>query len=308
MSRLVSGILVFLPFITTGLSVGQSDILVKRIPFPSYIQWKTIGGVEVSLIAAAWGPANSPEMFSKGREKFPREEPAFPADRPYALALQFQAKAPGTFQEMFTPSGLVRITNVGGDLELPQMLTPSGFVRSPGAQTPSDIHFHHSNKAEFWDFFPAPADQNEFLFQVFPPSGSLGVSANLASSFRVILKHNDLVITNALPVTHRECSDFTKSFAGTIGPKAQVNLQLAAEGSTLSGTEQYARVGTTLWLAGQVDSFGNFVLEERYPKDRVTGILKGKFSPGCRTLSGYFSKPDGSRLLPFDFQEAESTK
>jgi hypothetical protein len=60
----------------------------------------------------------------------------------------------------------------------------------------------------------------------------------------------------------------------------------------------------TLWLRGGVDSLGNFVLEEHYPDNRITGIFKGQFSDGCQMMRGYFSKPDGSRLLPFEFRPA----
>jgi hypothetical protein len=112
-----------------------------------------------------------------------------------------------------------------------------------------------------------------------------------------------LVILNASPGAHSQCSDFTKTFSGAIGPDAQASLELTAKGTTLSGTEQY--VGNTLWLEGRVDSLGNFVIEERYPKDRLTGTFKGKFSTGCRSMSGYFSKPDRSRLLPFEFHQRD---
>jgi len=67
------------------------------------------------------------------------------------------------------------------------------------------------------------------------------------------------------------------------------------------------RIGTTLWLQGSADSLGTVALEERYPKDVVTGIFKGSFSQGCRVISGLFSKPDGSRLQPFEFREARTS-
>jgi len=88
-----------------------------------------------------------------------------------------------------------------------------------------------------------------------------------------------------------------------VGANVGVKLQLTRQNAALSGTEQYSRIGTTLWLKGTADSLGNLVLEERYPKDVVTGIFKGSFSQGCRVISGHFSKPDGSRLQPFEFHE-----
>ena len=311
MPRIVAVVLAFVSFAATLFAAQASKILEKAFPFPSPIQWRFPNpDVEVSLIDAAWGPANSLEMISKGREKLPSEgretlpseKPAFLPDRPYVLALKFQAKLSGHFlTQMSTCSTLVRISDVNGSYEAPTMLTSSGLVPIPGTIAGAyDIHFSRNNTTEFWDFFPASPDQKEFLFQATPGGAQV--------SFRVILKDNDLAIVNASPGAKRQCPDFTKSFSGTVGSNAQVSLQLTANRTTLSGTEQYVRIGKTLWLTGQIDSFGNFVLEERYPRDRLTGIFKGRFSLGCQTMSGYFSKPDGSRLLPFEFQEPQSTE
>ena len=96
---------------------------------------------------------------------------------------------------------------------------------------------------------------------------------------------------------------FERAFAGTMGADVSVKWQLTRHNATVSGTEQYARIGTTLWLQGTADSLGSVVMEERYPKDVITGIFKGTFAPGCRIISGFFSKPDGSRLQPFEFRE-----
>jgi hypothetical protein len=79
-----------------------------------------------------------------------------------------------------------------------------------------------------------------------------------------------------------------------------------ARRSTLSGTGQYERVGETLWVKGSTDSLGNFVLEERYSEGQITGTFKGKFSDGCQVMQGYFAKPDGSRLQPFEFRQVHS--
>lgn len=94
------------------------------------------------------------------------------------------------------------------------------------------------------------------------------------------------------------------NFEGTMSADLRVKWQLTRRDTGISGTEQYVRVGTTLRLEGSADSLGNFVIEERYPKDVVTGIFKGHFSQGCRMISGFFSKPDGSKLQPFEFHKS----
>jgi len=153
---------------------------------------------------------------------------------------------------------------------------------------------------QYWDFFAVPAGQKEFLFEVHSPAQSV-------QYFTVVLKDNNLAVINSTPTTESACLQFDKSFSGSIGADSLVSLQLKRQNQVLSGTEQYAKVGKTLWLNGTVDSLGYFSLKESYPKDNATGILKGKFDAGFQTMSGYFSRPDGSRLLPFDFHELQPT-
>jgi hypothetical protein len=88
-----------------------------------------------------------------------------------------------------------------------------------------------------------------------------------------------------------------------VGADIRLTLQLTRNNSTVSGTEQYLRTGKTTWLLGTADSLDNLVIKERYPEDQITGIFKGRFSQGCQVITGFFSKPDGSRLEPFEFRE-----
>jgi len=282
---------------------SASNDLEKTLAFPPPVQWKA-GGAEISLIGVAWGPADSPKMISKGREDTHVKKPEFYADRTYVLALGFRAKLPNVASvEMYVPSGLGLIRNADGDIEAPMELTAAGFMPFSGSPGTFDVHFNRSGSTEYWDLFPVSADQKEFLFQVVSVSGHMGLSGNTQLSFRVVRQDEDFVILNAMPMADA-CLNFGKDFVGTVGASARVKLELTRENETVSGTEQYVRVGTTLWLQGKADSLGNLVIEERYPKDRVTGIFKGKISQDCRAVSGFFSKPDGSALQPFEFHEA----
>jgi len=285
---------------SAGLASGApaSDVITKKLEFPSPVQWKA-GNIEVSLIGVAWGLADSPEMISRSpQETHLVRKPEFYPDRPYVLALNFRAKLPNVVPNpiSYSTSGLGRVKNTDGDVEAPMELTQSGFVPFSGSPGVYDIHFNRNNTTEYWDLFPASPDQREFLFKVFSP-GSSGLS------FKIIRKDDDFVIVNASPGRETSCQTFNRRFAGTIGAHTSVMLQLARQNTALSGTEQYSRIGTTLWLRGTADSLGNLVLEERYPKDIVTGIFKGSFSQGCGAISGLFSKPDGSRLQPFEFHQ-----
>ncbi len=300
--------IVFLSIVRAGVAAQPSNILEKSFAFPPPVQWIS-GNWEVSLIGVAWGPANSPEMISKGHgERFSGKAEFF-SDRSYALAIHLQAYATNSSASMMSgSSGLVLIKNVNADLQVPLELTPSGFVRFSGTPGTMDLSFNRINTTEVWDFFPVSPHRKEFLLQSFAFSSMHGKGGSPLASFRVLIRHNGLDVVNALPGLHTPCSDFTKSFSGTIGPNVQVTLRLTQQATTLSGTEQYARIGKTLWLEGRVDSLGNFALQERYPKDHVTGIFKGTFSRLCNGMTGYFSKPNGSRLLPFEFAEVKSGK
>lgn len=182
-------------------------------------------------------------------------------------------------------------------------LTQSGFVPFSGTPGVFDIRFNRSPTVEYWDLFPASPDQKEFLFEVFSCSNFMQSKGTSKLSFRIIRKDGDFTVINASRGPEQSCLTFNRHFAGTVGANVGVKLQLTRRDATVSGTEQYLRIGTTLWLQGTVDSLGNVVMEERYPKDVVTGIFKGTFSSGCRVISGLFSKPDGSRLQPFEFRE-----
>jgi hypothetical protein len=282
-----------------------SDIITKKLDFPSPVQWK-VGQIEVSLIGIVWGLANSPELISKGQQDIRVQKPEFYPDRPYVLALNFRATVPNVLSASisYASSGLGRVKNVDGDIEAPMELTASGFVPYSGSPGVYDIHFNRSSSTEYWDLFPASPGQREFLFEVFSPgSNSMARQGTSKLTFKIIRKEDDFVIIMTTPGAETSCLTFNKKFEGTVGAHARVKLQLTRQNTTLSGTEQYLRIGTTLWLKGTADSLGNLVLEERYPKDVATGIFKGSFSQDCRAISGMFSKPDGSSLQPFEFRE-----
>jgi hypothetical protein len=285
-----------------------SDTLAKKLDFPSPVQWK-VQGIEISLIGVAWGPANSPEMIARSREDIHVQRAEFYPDRPYVLALNFRARVPNAVSTsiMGAASGLGRIKNVDGDIEAPMELTQSGFIPFSGSPGVYDVRFdHRSSTTGYWDLFPASLDQKEFLFGVFSNSNFMADGGTAKLSFKIIRKDDDFVIVNASP-SAETCPNFRKNFAGSVGAGSSIQLQLARESATLSGTEQYERIGKTLWLRGTVDSLGNLVIEERYPKDTVTGIFKGQFSQACQVVTGFFSKPDGSRLQPFEFREVGAT-
>jgi hypothetical protein len=279
------------------MNQAAPKVLEETFAFPAPLQWK-VGDIELSVIGLAWGPADSQEMIAKGREVQAREQPQFFPDRPYALALRFRAKRAEPSPDMATSSGLQRIKNVEGEREYPWALTPSGFVQfvngMPGIW---DVHFRGSDTAEYWDFFPVSPDRKKFLFQVNPPA------TDPALSFRVVANNGKLSVSNVTPAKPEQ---FTREFIGTIGADSKLRMQLTANGSELSGTERYARVGKTLWVRGALDSLGNFKLTEYYPENQPTGIFDGKFARGYLEMTGYFAKPGGSRLLPFDLRETST--
>jgi hypothetical protein len=189
-----------------------SNILEEKLPSPPPIQW-SVGDSEVSLIALAWGPANSPEMISKARELRDQEKPRFLSDRPYVLAIHCRATISGVYVgngvTVATMSGLARIKNVEGGLEQPWELTPSGFVHFSGSPGTYDLIFNKTNTTEYWDFFPVPPGQKEFLFRVVVPQQP---SRNPPFSFGIIVKDNKFVIIKASPTTEPTALEFKTAF------------------------------------------------------------------------------------------------
>ncbi len=288
----------------SGLADTSSKIVEKDLAFPFPVQW-TSNGAEVSLTHVAWGPADSAEILSKGRERMVQERPAFYPERPYVLALGFQARMAGVIPTIsYTVSGLVRIKDTDGNIEVPMVLTPEGFVTFSGSPGVFDIHFDKNTTTEFWDFFPANSDEHEFLFEVF--SGNTETT-DRRTSLKIVLRDGEIDIADVVP-HGLTCPDLNSDFTGTIGAGTRVRVHLVRHDDSLSGTEAYDRIGKTLWLRGNSDVLGNIVLEERYPEDQVTGVFKGKFSSGCQSVRGYFSKPDGSRLLPFEIHQARHSE
>jgi hypothetical protein len=246
---------VLVGFVTSSAvaSGALADTLAKKLDFPSPVQWK-VQGIEISLIGVALGPANSPEMIARSREDVHVQKAEFYPDRPYVLALNFQARVPNAVSTSIigAVSGLGLIKNVDGDIEAPMELTPSGFIPFSGSPGVYDVRFdHRSSTTGYWDLFPAPADQREFLFEVFSnPNVMAGDAGNSKLSFKVIRKDDDFIIVNASPGAEPFCLTFNRKFTGAMGVGTGVGVkwQLARQNTTASGTEQYSRIGTTLWL------------------------------------------------------------
>lgn len=308
MSKISTVLLALFILATSGLAASPSKILEKKFVFPFPVQWR-VGYWEVSVAGVAWGPANSPEMISKGHEEPATDKPFSLPDRPYALAIKLRGVSPNPVWDTSAgSSGLLLIKDISGDYQVPLELTPAGFVHYSGRPAVYDLAFNRTKITEFWDFFPVSPRQKRFLFQSFVLNTFQYNRGRPMASFRVLIRNNGLELVNLTSPSQNACTSFTRKFSGTIGSGIAVKLQLTVKGKELSGTEQYAKVGKTLWLTGHVDSFGNFILHEQYPKGHVTGIFKGRFTVSCHLVTGYFSKPDGSELLPFRFDEDRPAK
>ena len=281
-------------------AASPPKILQETFAFPPSIQWK-VGDMEVSVIGLALGPVTSPEMLSKAREPIPHENAQFFPDQNDVVAVQLRVTVPRPTQpQTVQSSGLFRIKGMAGNIEYPSALTPLGlvapFVLPFGV---NDIPFKGSDTVEHWDFFPIPPGQREFLFEVIPPSH------HPILSFRVTVKGDKFEVVNLTPGNESKFVQFTKNYGGTIGGEAGVSLQLGVAGTKVSGFGKYTQGGKSFWLKGEADSLGNFKLNEYHPENQLTGRLEGKFSADYRQMSGYFSKPDGSNLEPFEFQETD---
>jgi hypothetical protein len=93
-------------------------------------------------------------------------------------------------------------------------------------------------------------------------------------------------------------------FSGKLGDKYRIQMRLRRDGGKLSGAYFYERVRQDLMLRGEIDGQGKFSLREYAAGGAQTGVFKGKWLPsdceGCEDyLSGNWSRPDGTRVMPF---------
>lgn len=284
-------------------------ILEQKFEFPPPIQWKlttTIPGnpyIEVSVVGLIWGPVNSPDILSKATHERVQGKPEFFSDRPYALGVQLRAVLAKPLATR-TTSGLVRIKNASGSLEYPPELTATGFVEPPIVPAGVlDLHWAAgADTVEVWDLFPVTLEQKEFLFQVIPPPSSKG---STGLSFRVLVKGNGFEVAKASPEAEELAQAFTGNYSGNIGPGRHLYLQLSISSAGLSGFAPFAYKDKAALFKGKKDSLGNFKLNEYFPGNQLVGILDGKFSQDYRQMSGYYSKPDGSGLEPFELQQTD---
>lgn len=110
----------------------------------------------------------------------------------------------------------------------------------------------------------------------------------------------------ASPQTPQTTRAPLQTFRGTIGEGLGVRAELRREGEGLSGTYFYESVKTEIALRGRVDNQGEFTLEEFDPSGAPTGVFRGRWGAddtGAAELTGNWSRPDGSRSMPFTLTE-----
>ena len=96
-------------------------------------------------------------------------------------------------------------------------------------------------------------------------------------------------------------------FRGTISDKLKIEITLLRDGTRLTGSYFYPKVGKDIGLEGSIDNGGNFNLQEKDEAGQQTGIFKGKWTQtsnpnesGLSKLQGKWSKPDGSKETTFE--------
>jgi hypothetical protein len=84
---------------------------------------------------------------------------------------------------------------------------------------------------------------------------------------------------------------------GEIAHGLNIEMKLVREGSKLSGSYYYERIGKDISVRGAIDEAGSIVLEE-FVKGHKTGIFTGKFVSDVR-IEGKWSKPGSTRSRHF---------
>jgi hypothetical protein len=87
------------------------------------------------------------------------------------------------------------------------------------------------------------------------------------------------------------------TFRGEIAHGLNIEMKLVREGSKLSGSYAYERIGNAILVKGTIDETGSIVLEE-FVKGQKTGIFTGKVVSDAR-VEGIWSKPGSTRSRDF---------
>ncbi len=94
-----------------------------------------------------------------------------------------------------------------------------------------------------------------------------------------------------------------KTYAGSIAGKYPVTMRLRRDGTALTGSYAYTKVGQQIRLAGTVEADGTFSLREFDDKGQVTGEFAGKIGAGGG-VTGTWRKPGSDKTLPLALEEA----
>ncbi|HEX8532045.1 MAG TPA: hypothetical protein VF646_18550 [Cytophagales bacterium] len=94
-----------------------------------------------------------------------------------------------------------------------------------------------------------------------------------------------------------------KSYAGTLAGKYPITMHLRREGTALTGSYAYTKVGQQIRLAGTVGADGTFSLREYDDKGQVTGEFTGKLGAGG-DVTGTWRKPGSDQTLALALREA----
>jgi hypothetical protein len=83
-------------------------------------------------------------------------------------------------------------------------------------------------------------------------------------------------------------------YTGTLGKRIAIQMDISVTGEKVSGHYYYDTVGIPLSLSGNLAK-----IEEREPKNRVTGVFRGTLAPREKIFEGKWSTPNGKKRLPF---------
>lgn len=100
--------------------------------------------------------------------------------------------------------------------------------------------------------------------------------------------------------------NFTKSFEGTINGKYGIIMTLTKNAKSLSGTYSYKSKGIPIKVSGKIVDNGNLTINEFNENGSMTGVFKGQLSGN--NIIGQWTKPDGSKTMPFSISESTNIK
>ena len=138
----------------------------------------------------------------------------------------------------------------------------------------------------------AASNQNENVFAL-----NQNVAVNNANSTPIKTPESNVNSASNVQKPAGLPRNFNRTYAGTVNYD-EIEMQLERSGSSLEGRVYPKYRSADIFLEGYISDDGSFEMDEKSDIGVVTGVYHGRINTDG-TMSGSWTKPDGSKSRPF---------